>query len=173
MADENSAKDPYAVVLADLRVRREEIDRLIRGLESVRGTGSNVGGSTELETPAGESAAASAGLFLGMSIAEAAKRFLAARRRTLSSAEIASGLQAGGLAMNSSDPANTVSSVLIRRFASVGDIVRVSRGQWGLAEWYPNRSFRKKERESGGKKAETDPAKADFELELASATADQ
>jgi hypothetical protein len=33
-------------------------------------------------------------------------------------------------------------SVLTRRFEKVGDVVRVSRGMWGLKEWYPNRSFK-------------------------------
>jgi hypothetical protein len=45
--------------------------------------------------------------------------------------------------MNSVDPINTVGSVLTRRFAQVGDIVRVGRGTWGLADWYPNRTFKK------------------------------
>jgi hypothetical protein len=37
-----------------------------------------------------------------------------------------------------------VGSVLSRRFDQVGDIVKVGRGVWGLAEWYPNRSFKRK-----------------------------
>ena len=34
--------------------------------------------------------------------------------------------------------------MLTRRFNEVGDIVRVGRGTWGLQEWYPNVSFKRK-----------------------------
>jgi hypothetical protein len=62
----------------------------------------------------------------------------------MGNAEIAAALKAGGLVMNSAEPANTVGSILTRRFDQVGDIVKVGRGVWGLQEWYPNRSFKKK-----------------------------
>ncbi len=40
-------------------------------------------------------------------------------------------------------------SCLTRRFAEVGDIVRVDRGTWGLKEWYPGRSFKTKAENDG------------------------
>ena len=46
--------------------------------------------------------------------------------------------------MNSVDPINTVGSVLTGRANVVGDIVKVGRGVWGLASWYPGRSLKKK-----------------------------
>ena len=61
----------------------------------------------------------------------------------MGTADILAGITSGGLALNSADPINTISAVLGRRFEKVGDIVRVSRGMWGLKEWYPNRSFKK------------------------------
>jgi hypothetical protein len=79
-----------------------------------------------------------------MTIPDAARALLASRRRPLGNPEIVAAFKVGGLVMNSVDPLNTVGSVLTRRFNQVGDIVRVSRGVWGLAEWYPNRSFKKK-----------------------------
>ncbi len=60
----------------------------------------------------------------------------------MGTADIVAGIAAGGLALSSADPINTVSAVLGRRFDKVGDIVRPSRGLWGLKEWYPNRSFK-------------------------------
>jgi hypothetical protein len=84
-----------------------------------------------------------AGAFLGMSIPDAAKKLLAHERRAMANPEIWEKLKAGGLHLNSADPVNTVGSVISRRFDKVGDIVRVSRGTWGLAEWYPGRNFRK------------------------------
>ena len=143
MADISEGFDPYDAVLADLRAKRDQIDQTIRLLEALRGAPgapavppSILGGQPEV--------ADSASAFLSMSIPEAARKLLALRRRVLSSAEIASALQAGGLVMRSADPTNTIGSILTRRFHQVGDIVRTGRGVWGLAEWYPNRNFHKK-----------------------------
>jgi hypothetical protein len=41
-----------------------------------------------------------------MSLPEAAKKLLTSRRRQMANAEIAAALQAGGLVMNSAEPAN-------------------------------------------------------------------
>lgn len=79
-----------------------------------------------------------------MTIVDAAKKLLANRRQPLKNPDIAAAFKAGGLVLQSAEPANTIGSVLTRRFNEVGDIVRVGRGTWGLAEWYPNRNFKKK-----------------------------
>lgn len=142
MTDDPVGRDPYAEVLADLRLKRDDIDNLIRKLETMRGGSPASAAETVAKTDS--DGAHQSGSFLGMSIAEAAKKLLAAKRRTMNSGDIAIGLEAGGLHMTAAEPANVVGSVLTRRFNTSGDIVRVSRGQWGLAEWYPNRSFRKK-----------------------------
>ena len=91
-----------------------------------------------------------AGAFLGKSIVEAAKMLLAARRQPLRNPDIATAFSAGGLVLNSKEPANTIGSVLGRRANDVGDIVKVGRGTWGLMEWYPGRSFGKKDAPKGG-----------------------
>jgi hypothetical protein len=85
-----------------------------------------------------------------MSIADATKKLLGIKKQALGNAEIAAALKAGGLVMNSAEPINTIGSILGRRFAQVGDVVRVGRGQWGLKEWYPNRSFRTTSRAENG-----------------------
>jgi hypothetical protein len=90
-----------------------------------------------------------------MSIVDAAKKLLAAKRQPLRNPEIAALFKAGGLVLNSREPANTIGSVLTRRFSGAGDVVRVDRGTWGLKEWYPNRSFGKREaKPEGGQKPE-------------------
>ncbi|MCM0019913.1 MAG: winged helix-turn-helix domain-containing protein [Tagaea sp.] len=136
--------DPYAAVLADLRVKRDKIDQMISSIEAFRGQqgatvasgdGSGAGPAAPTDGP---------GAFLGMSIADAAKKLLSARRQPLKNADIVLAFKAGGLVLNSAEPANTVGSVLNRRFTEVGDIVRIDRGTWGLKEWYPNRTFKKK-----------------------------
>ncbi|MGY3533146.1 MULTISPECIES: winged helix-turn-helix domain-containing protein [Bradyrhizobium] len=80
-----------------------------------------------------------------MSIVDAAKALLASKRTPLKNPELAAMFKAGGLHMNSKEPANTIGSVLTRRMADVGDVVRVGRGTWGFKEWYPNRSFKVKD----------------------------
>jgi len=140
MKDEASP-DPYSVVLADLKAQRDKIDAAISAIESLRGVGPSVAprrsDGLDATPPMGP------GAYLGMTIPDAAKTLLASERRTMGNAEIWDKLKAGGLHLNSADPVNTIASVLSRRFEKVGDVVRVSRGTWGLAEWYPGRSFRK------------------------------
>jgi hypothetical protein len=75
------------------------------------------------------------GEFVGLTIAEAAKRVLAAHGEPMLNANIVSALQKGGMKFNSADPLNNVGSVLNRRAKDVGDIVRIGRGVWGLREW--------------------------------------
>lgn len=138
MTSDNLGTDPYAAVIADLQAKRDQIDQTIALLTSLRGGAqqpisfaADVGGITE-----------TAGMFLGMSIADAAKKLLAQRKRTMGNVEIAREIQVGGLVLSGKDPVNVVGSVLTRRFNDVGDVVKVGRGIWGLKEWYPGRNFK-------------------------------
>lgn len=142
MSEETRDADPYAAVIADLRSRREQIDQTIRLLEGLSG---HISAPPSPEpTVDGPQREGAPGAFLSMSIPDAAKKLLGLRKRALGNGEIAAALQAGGLVMNSADPQNTIGSILTRRFYQTGDIVRVGRGIWGLAEWYPGRNFKKK-----------------------------
>lgn len=145
MSGEMTGGDPYTVVLADLRAKRDQIDQAIQAIEAIRG-GATAAPSGSSATPG--SAAANAiddpGAFLGMTITDAAKKLLAAKRKQMNNPEIAAAFKAGGMHLNSKDPVNTIGAVLTRRSLEVGDIVKVGRGTWGLQEWYPNRSFKKK-----------------------------
>lgn len=136
------ATDPYDAVLADLRAKRDQLDQAIAAIESLRGgamsaTGGAVGETHKKQAPQ----SSGPGALLGYSIVDAAKKLLSEQRRPLRNPEIASLFKAGGLVLNSKEPANTIGSVLTRRQNEVGDIVRVDRGTWGLKEWYPNRRF--------------------------------
>jgi hypothetical protein len=142
MTSENSIPDPYESVLLDLRAKRDQINQAIRLLESLRSGGAPASASAPNGGLPENESVDSPGAFLGMSIHEAAKKLLAARRRALGNAEIAAALKAGGLVMNSADPINLMGSILTRRAHQVVDIVKVGRGIWGLKEWYPNRTFK-------------------------------
>jgi hypothetical protein len=158
MADETQGIDPYEVVLADLKARRDQIDQTIASIESLRsGTGGNASSTlTGIAAKAGTGEIRGTnqgdingpGGLLGLSIVDAAKALLKSKRTPLKNPEIAALFKAGGMVMNSKEPANTIGSVLTRRFSEVGDVVRVGRGIWGLKEWYPNRSFKKDTKES-------------------------
>lgn len=154
MTAESQALDPYEAVLADLRAKRDQLDQTIKFLEGQRD-----GASTPTVANPSQNVTVEGGAFLGLTIAEAAKKLLATRKTPLGNSDILAGLKAGGLPMQAANPLNIVGSVLYRRFTDVGDIVRVRRGVWGLAEWYPNRSFKKKERDDEGEAATPADAK--------------
>lgn len=136
MPDESGINDPYDLVLSDLYAKRDQINAAIAAIEAMRGAGTGAAPSAQRqESPSDHD-------LLGLSIADAAKKLLAAKRKPMRNPELATLFKAGGLVLNSKEPANTIGSVLTRRFMEVGDIVRVERGTWGLKEWYPNRSFK-------------------------------
>lgn len=162
MADETRGIDPYETVLADLYARRDQIAQAIAAIEAIRGggitqpasadAGKQTGNKNGLESMDGP------GALLGMSIVDAAKALLKSKRVPLKNPDFAALFKAGGLHMNSKEPANTIGSVLSRRMIEHGDVVKVGRGTWGLKEWYPNRSFKVKDDEKkDDKKPQQEP----------------
>ncbi|WOH76159.1 winged helix-turn-helix domain-containing protein [Bradyrhizobium sp. NDS-1] len=173
MSDESKGIDPYETVLADLYAKRDQIAQAIAAIEGLRGGAmggsSNAGGAA----PSGGASKPNngsldhPGALLGMSIVDAAKALLAHKRTPLKNPDFAAMFKAGGLHMNSKEPANTIGSVLTRRMTEVGDVVRVGRGTWGLKEWYPNRSFKVKDDEKkDDKKPQQEPGKIGLDAAL-------
>jgi hypothetical protein len=144
MSTESPDFDAYAVVLADLRAKRDQIDAAIQAIETLRASVGPAPAPQAAPLP-NQTSQLDAGAFLGMSIPDATKKLLSIKKQALNNAVIVTELKSGGMALKSADPLNTVGAVLSRRFHDVGDIVRVDRGTWGLKEWYPGRSFGKKE----------------------------
>lgn len=140
MPEESGISDPYDLVLKDLYAKRDQINGAIAAIEAMRGQGSTASGTTS--TGAQKPEADIGHDLLGMSIVDAAKKLLAIKRKPLRNPDLATLFKEGGLVLNSREPANTIGSVLTRRFTEIGDVVRVDRGTWGLKEWYPNRSFK-------------------------------
>lgn len=91
--------------------------------------------------------------FLKMSIPDATKKLLEAVRQKQSTQEVMEALVKGGLPPSKY---NTVYSILSRRASQVGDIINI-KGDWALAEWYPN--YRKGSKAS--KDAATENGQAD------------
>jgi hypothetical protein len=129
----------YNAVLADLRAKRDKLDAAIAGIETMLGIR---GLAEQAQKPEGESGNGGGnglgpGAFLGMTIVDAARKFLSVTRRNQRTEEILRALKDGGMVLTSADPINTVGSVLNRNYSQGGEIVRVERGVWGLAEWHP------------------------------------
>ena len=140
----------YRVVLADMRARRAALDQAIAGIEAMLGESSSAGG---LGAPNGASSGAQeiqADTFVGRNISEATAHYLRMVGRPARSTEaITEALNRGGLVVTQP----SVGTVLLRSHnRSDGEIVRVGRGIWGLAEWYPGRPrVRRRESEEGQK----------------------
>lgn len=167
-----------AALLAEWEAKRAALDAAIASLRS--GLAMGVFGPVG-ELPSGNGFASTlvpsvsggevpAGAFLGKSIPDAAKLYLAIVKKKQTSREIADALKRGGMESTSKNFYGNVHSILDRaRKANMG-IVKLDRSYWGLAEWYPaglrstvipdKRSTRKKGRKSKADKAQPVPALA-------------
>ena len=157
--------DAFALVVERLKREREEIDNTIALLEArISGGRPPEPAETKAETDKDDDQEADEannhnppekeGEFLGMTVATAARIALNRRRKLMSPFEITAELVRGGLPVSNS---KTVASILSRRSRSIGDFVSPKRGQWGLKEWYPRRSFGKTEEPDRGEEA-TEPS---------------
>jgi hypothetical protein len=118
----------YEAVLADIEDRIAKLQATadgIRGIMAMSGTTPTGGG------PSGKVAHDA---FLKMSIPDATKKYLTMARQKKDTQSIIDALEQGGLPRSEYQ---TVYAVLRRREKQVGDIINM-RGDWGLAEWYPN-----------------------------------
>lgn len=128
----------YEAVLADLESKKAHLESAIAAIRAIAGM-SGLGGSPNPNTPGGGGGGVVNGkpapdAFLGKSIPEAARMTLTSMRRKLSTQEIMDAMEAGGLP---GSKYSTVYAILRRRESQVGDIVNI-KGDWALAEWYPN-----------------------------------
>lgn len=121
---------PFDAAIAEVRLK---IDELTTTLGTLLRLQAEQGGSISPVTSRGGEAEISHDTFFNMTIGEAAKKFLAMVKTTKSTAEIAEGLERGGLKHSSKSFATTVRSIIGAR----EDFTRVPNGDWGLTEWYP------------------------------------
>jgi hypothetical protein len=123
----------YEAVLADLESRKAQLDSAIAAIRLIMGQPGGASPTTPGGSPSGGATPAH-DAFIGMSIPEAAKKHLSAVRKKLSTQELMTAMEAGGLPPSKY---TTVYGVLRRREVQVGDIINM-KGDWALAEWYPN-----------------------------------
>lgn len=140
----------YDAVLVDLKARKAQLEAAISAIEMITSqVGSPLPGG-------GGSTAIGPSAFLGMSIADATKKHLGTVKEKQSTQEIIEALTAGGLPPSKY---TTVYNILTRRQKQVGDIVNM-KGDWGLAEWYPNHRFPAKGKDKETASEETEEADA-------------
>jgi hypothetical protein len=122
----------YKAVLADLEAKKAQIESAIAAIKMIAAQGGSLSGSAVAGT-------VEPGVFLKMSIPDAAKKLLEIRRQKQSTQAVIDALEAGGLPKSKY---TTVWGILSRRAKKVGDLINMQ-GDWALAEWYPN--YRKPE----------------------------
>lgn len=140
----------YEAVLADLRAKRDKIDAAIQGIEVMLGIQAQQGEAAKPHKDIKDTNILGPGAFLGMTIADAAKKYLEHKRQTQRTEEILKALVDGGLVLTGGSPLNVVGSVLNRNYNNGGDIVKVGRGIWGLATWHPRLKKKPVDAKNGG-----------------------
>lgn len=135
--NKNEAPD-YAAVLADLRIRRAQLDAAIQALEAVVG---GPAGATRAPVPKAPSLGnnAAAQSFVGLSVLDAAKRHLQQTGHSLRTTQILGALQQGGVALTGKSPINSLGAILNSNLKKGCGLVRERRGVWALTAWQVGR----------------------------------
>jgi hypothetical protein len=122
----------------------DEVGAKIQGLQSALDTLLRLQADHRGPNPSARAASGDAEVshdtFFGMTIGDAAHKYLGMVKVTKSNTEIAKALEQGGLKHSSKSFTTTVRSILGAR----ADFLRVPNGDWGLAEWYPGMGRGKK-----------------------------
>jgi hypothetical protein len=136
--------DIFEPVIATLRAQIEEWQRMIERLEWMR-TNGTVGapalGAAPMITAQNGGPSFNSDSFFGLTIADAAKKYLNAMKKPVSARAIAEALLAGGWKSAARNPIDNVRSTLSRMPAFV-----LISGEFGLSEWYPGRKVASKQR---------------------------
>jgi hypothetical protein len=135
----------YDAVIADLEQKRDQLTVMIETLKNMKLMGGGV------PMPPAVRAAAITPLadlphdaFFGMTIPEAAKKYLTLARGTKPQPELCEALLSGGFTTTASNFPEVVRATLGRH----PDFVKI-KGQWGLRDWYGNRGTRRPRRLPG------------------------
>jgi len=144
MASPEQDRDAFRTALDAALRERAELDSLIEFLSRRLGVEAPVAGVTLTDQASGApapnvdpSTLVADGEFFGQSATKATKALMAklGRTRPLKTNEIFDAIMKGGVRI-----ANV--EVLYKSLARSDDFLRVAKGTWGLAEWYPERMRR-------------------------------
>ncbi len=145
MSATESERAPFKAALDAAVQKRQELDVLIAQLASFAGVpvpegvaASAADSGAQLAAPDTDpSALVADGEFYGKSATKATRALLSklGRTRPLKTTEIFEAITKGGVRIQDTD-------VLYKSLARSKDFLRVAKGTWGLAEWYPERVVR-------------------------------
>lgn len=127
----------YEAVIADLEKKIAAMQSVIENLRSIASP--TFMGAQGSSLPQGGATAFGHDAFFGMTVADAAKKYLSAIKKTASVATISDALVAGGWKTSAKNIPENVRALLSR----APEFVRIN-GEFGLAEWYPGRKTRTK-----------------------------
>jgi hypothetical protein len=144
----------YAAVLADLEAKRAELDSAIAVIKREMGMSAAPTQAGHAKQSATHELTPTA--FFGMSVGDAAKKYLSIVKEDRTTPAIADALLKHGLKTTSKNFSVTVFSALERK-EDAGELVRPKRGLWGLPQWYPG--FRPKKDNGDKKESSNDSTK--------------
>jgi len=144
--------DIYEAVIQDLESKIATLQATVENLRNIRSIVSQIAQTPSASSQRGAQNVADFGhdAFFGMTVGDAAKKYLKAVKKTVSIPVLVDALTAGGLKSASTNMRENVRSILGRH----PDFVRIN-GEFGLAEWYPGRGNAKKSRRSHAEDSET------------------
>jgi hypothetical protein len=147
--------DIYEPVIAEMKAQIEECQRVIITLEMMRAKGtSGAAPAGGVASPAQQNGPVtfSNDAFFGMTISDAARKYLTAIKRTATARAVADALLAGGFKSAAKVFLESVRSILSRN----PNFVLVN-GEFGLAEWYPGRKTGSKKSGGASQEPEEEP----------------
>lgn len=129
----------YAAVLADLEARKTALDAAIAAVKAILGQGPvealglSSGGTRQIGIGS-EPQEVTPGVFHGLSVSQAAKKYLEMKKTKQRTKDIAKAIREGGIETTASNFYANVFNTLKRG----KDFIKLGK-QWGLAEWHPTR----------------------------------
>jgi hypothetical protein len=132
------AEIDYAAVLVDLETRRAALDGAITVLRQLVGNGALdavPSPGMKIEERDATPSEVVPGVFHGLSVSEAARKFLEMTKAKQRTVDIASALRQGGIESTADNFYGNVFTTMKRR----KDFVKLGKF-WALAEWYPTRA---------------------------------
>lgn len=144
-------KTAYQQLLTDLEFERDNIERMIVWVKGRMEQTDSVGTATAAKptSPMRFPRLLAPDAFFRMSVPDAIKAYLNIVKRPKTAKDITGGLQQGGLTTKAKNLYATVYPTLLR-MEEATDVVRVTKNEWGLTEWYPGaRKFNQPAEEKG------------------------
>ena len=151
----------YSAVLADLEAKRAILDNAIASLraaimgQSPETVLAGEGGPLVRQAQEATQQNVTAGMFHGLSVSEAAQKYLDLKKTKQRMKDIVAGIQQGGIESTADNFYSNVFTTLARR----KEFIRIGK-YWALAQWYPTRPGGAAEKKPAPRKSKAQRKKA-------------